>query len=696
MHDNNFFIRELSLLEFNKRVIEQASDKSVPILERLKYLCIADSNLDEFFEIKVAFLRKKLKLSDKRFLSERENNLQLLKDIRRKVNAIIKLQYDLLQKSVFRALRTKNIVFLRRRELNSAQRDWVSKYFDTHILPIINPMILEGNSPDIIGSHPFPKIQNKSLNFMVKLKGSDVFGNSPKLAVVPAPRILPRYIKLPKKISQDKDTYIFLSSLIHENVEKLFPGLKVWGCHQFRVTMNSNLVFDDEDLNDIKKSLTRLLPERKFNEAVRLEVVKDCPKDILKFLKAQYKLNDIDIYKINGPVNLNRFYSIYDDIKKKELKFSVYKPNNNTLQKAKGNKFFEDLKERDVLLHHPYNDFKIVTNFLKLAVFDKNTVAIKQTIYRTSLDSEIIKLLIKAAKRNIAVTVVIELRAKFDEENNIKIAKKLEDVGVQVTYGIRKYKTHAKALLIVRKENNQLVNYFHLATGNYNSKTASLYTDFGLISANKQIGHDIHKFFLQLTGSNKDMKYKHLFLSPLNSYKKIFKFISNEINNKKNGKDAFIRAKMNQLTERKIISKLYEASKAGVKIELFVRGECILMPGIKGLSENIKVYSTIGRYLEHSRAFFFCNNNNPKLYLSSADLMTRNIHNRVEIFFPIINKEHRERICFEAFDLQKTDNFKLWKLDSTGKYYRKSPSKGHKRLHSQDELCKIHGVMNAS
>ena len=696
MQDDNFFTRELSLLEFNKRVIAQASDKSVPILERLKYLCIADSNLDEFFEIKVAYYRTRLKFTQGSYDSVDYNNLQLLKDIRRKVNSIIKVQYDLLQRSVFRALRTKNIVFLRRRELNNAQKRWASKYFDEHILPIITPVMLEGTSPNMMGSHPFPKIQNKSLNFMVKLKGTDDFGNSPKLAFVPAPRTLSRYIKFPKRLSNNKESYIFLSSLIHENIDKLFPGLQVRGCHQFRVTMNSNLVFDDEDLNDIKKSLTRLLPERKYSEAVRLEVAKDCPTDVLKYLKTQYELTDLDIYKINGPVNLNRFYSIYDDIKLKALKFPEYKSKRESRHVNNKKEYFDYLKDNDIVLHHPYNDFKLVIGFIKAAVLDKKTRAIKQTIYRTSPNSEIIKLLIKAASRNISVTVVIELRAKFDEEQNIKIAKMLEDAGVQVTYGIRKHKTHAKALLVVREEKGKLKNYFHLGTGNYNSETASQYTDFGLISSNKEMAYDIHKFFSQLTGSNKDTRFKHLFISPINSYKKIIKLVSTEIKNKINGKDAFIRAKMNQLTERKIISKLYEASKVGVKIELYVRGECILMPGIKGLSENIKVYSTIGRYLEHSRAFFFCNNNNPKLYLSSADLMTRNIHNRVEIFFPIINKKHRERICFEAFDLQKTDNFKLWKLDSTGKYYRKSPSKGHKRLHSQDELCKIHGVMNAS
>ena len=489
---------------------------------------------------------------------------------------------------------------------------------------------------------------------------------------------------------------MFLSSIIHENIHKLFPGLKIMGCHQFRVTMNSNLVFEDEDLNDIKKSLTRLLPDRKFNQAVRLEVVKDCPTDILKFLKKQYELSDLDIYKINGPVNLSRFSSIYHDIDNKDLKFPEYKPKQQKLSAKKKSNIFDYLKNNDILLHHPYNNFKQVCDFLEAAVLDDSTLSIKQTLYRVPVASKIINLLIKAAQRNISVLVVIELRAKFDEENNIKIAKKLEDAGVQVTFGMRKYKTHAKALLIVRKEKNKLVNYSHLGTGNYHEKTAKLYTDFGLISANKELGEDVNKFFLQLTGSNATINFKHLFISPIDSRKKIMKLISAEINNMKNNKNAYIEAKMNQLTERNIISKLYEASQAGVKINLHVRGECILIPGVKGLSENIKVYSTIGRYLEHSRVFKFCNNDNPKLYLSSADWMTRNISNRIEIFFPILDENLRERIYHEVFDLPKKDNFKIWRLDSSGKYIKRTPSKGNRKSHSQDELCKIHGSFDES
>ncbi len=696
MVEENFFTRELSLLEFNRRVVAQATDKTLPIQERLNYLCIADSNLDEFFEIKVAYIRTKLKYTSGQLSSDEESDLKLLKEIRRKVNSIVKLQYDLLQKSVFRALRTKGIVFLRRRELDSKQKSWVSDYFDKQILPLINPMILESSSPDVVGSHPFPKIQNKSLNFMVKLQGTDAFGNSPKFAVVPAPRTITRYTKMPKSISNDKECYMFLSSIIHENIHKLFPGLKIRGCHQFRVTMNSNLVFEDEDLNDIKKSLTRLLPDRKFNQAVRLEVVKDCPRDILKFLKKQYELSDLDIYKINGPVNLNRFSSIYYDIDNKDLKFTPYIPKQHKLSMKKKSNIFEHLRNNDILLHHPYNDFKQVIAFLEAAVLDDSTLSIKQTLYRVPVESKIIKLLIKAAQRNISVLVVIELRAKFDEENNIKIAKKLEDAGVQVTFGMRKYKTHAKALLVVRKEKNKLVNYFHLGTGNYHEKTAKLYTDFGLISANKELAEDVNKFFLQLTGSNAKINFKHLFISPIDSRKKIIKLISQEIDNKKNNKNAYIDAKMNQLTERNIISKLYEASQAGVKINLHVRGECILMPGVKGLSENIKVYSTIGRYLEHSRVFKFCNNDNPKLYLSSADWMTRNMSNRIEIFFPVLEEALRERIYHEVFVLPKKDNFKIWRLDSSGKYIKRTPSKGNRKSHSQDELCKIHGSFDES
>ena len=690
MKENNLFTRELSLLEFNHRVVKQAADKNVPILERLKYLCIASNNLDEFFETKVAYLRKILNLKDPSFKEKNNPNYLLYKEIRKKTNLILKEQYNLLQRSVFVALRRKNIAFLRRRELNSKQKKWLRKYFIENILPILNPVGLDSTSPELSGSHPFPKVPNKSLNFMVKLTGSDAFGKVKKMAVVTAPRVLPRQIELPRKIFNGANKFIFLSSIIHENIDLLFPGLKVRGCHQFRVTMNSNLVFDDEDLQNVKDSLSKILPDRIYNEAIRLEVVNDCPNDIIRFLKKQFFLNDNDVYKVNGPVNLMRLQTIYDVIKREDLKFRKYLPNKkNNMTSSVG--AFKTISNYDYLYHHPYDSFTSIINFLKAAINDPKVVSIKQTIYRVEKNSEIIKLLCKAAQLGKEVLVVVELKAKFDEEHNIKISKLLENSGVKVTYGILGFKTHGKALLVIRRENKKLIKYTHLSTGNYNKETAKTYTDYGLITSDIDIGNDIQNYFTQLTGSNKELEYKKIVVAPFKIGKRIISSIKKEIRNKKSGKNSMIMAKLNQLTEPKIIDNLYQASQAGVEIILFVRGECRLKPGIKNLSDNIKVYSIIGRFLEHSRVYYFHNAGSKDLYLSSADLMTRNIHNRVEIMFPIESNIFKKRIVAECFELPLKDNGNAWRLDSKGRYFRKRAGRGNKKNLSQVNLCELHG-----
>ena len=484
---------------------------------------------------------------------------------------------------------------------------------------------------------------------------------------------------------------MFLASIIHENISKLFPGLKIRGCHQFRVTMNSNLEIDDEDLRDFKQSISLQLPDRKYNEAIRLEVVKDCPADIIKFLKAQYQLNDNDVYKVNGPVNLNRLVDFGKKIDDDSLKYKTYTPDGNYTLKGKPEEIFKQIKSEEFLLHHPYNSYDSVVNFLKAAVEDENVLAIKQTIYRTEKNSQIVKNLIDGVKKGKQVTAVIELSAKFDETHNIDISQKLEANGVQVTYGIIGLKTHAKAILVVRKEGKILQRYAHLGTGNYNKKTASAYTDFGYITADKDITEDIHNFFIQLTGSSKKTKYKKVYVSPFDLGKKIKNKINREIILAKKGKPALIMAKMNQLTESKIIEKLYEASKAGVKIDLFIRGECILKPGIQGLSENIRVFSTIGKFLEHTRAFYFFNNGKKDVYLSSADWMPRNIHNRIELMFPIKKDSFKNRIIKECFDMHLRDNYSLWQLDKNGNYKKRNIGKGRKKVSAQSILCNEHG-----
>ena len=686
-----FFSNMLSLLEFNKRVVAQALNKNVPILERLKFLCIASSNLDEFFEIKVAILRRQILSKSQKIGRDGYSHEERFKVTRRKVRSILDTQYGILQKSVFSALRRKNIVFLRRRELDLKQKEWVSKFFDSRILPILTPVGLDSNKPGLSSRHPFPKVQNKSLNFMVKLSGKTAYGRSSQMAVVTAPRVLPRFVELPKELSKQKKCFMFLSSIIHENISKLFPGLKIRGCHQFRVTMNSNLEIDDEDLRDFKQSISLQLPDRKYNEAIRLEVVKDCPADIIKFLKAQYQLNDNDVYKVNGPVNLNRLVDFGKKIDDDSLKYKTYTPDGNFTLKGKSEEIFKQIKSEEFLLHHPYNSYDSVVNFLKAAVEDENVLAIKQTIYRTEKNSQIVKNLIDGVKKGKQVTAVIELSAKFDETHNIDISQKLEANGVQVTYGIIGLKTHAKAILVVRKEGKFLQRYAHLGTGNYNKKTASAYTDFGYITADKDITEDIHNFFIQLTGSSKKTKYKKIYVSPFDLGKKIKNKINREIMLAKKGKPALIMAKMNQLTESKIIEKLYEASKAGVKIDLFIRGECILKPGIQGLSENIRVFSTIGKFLEHTRAFYFFNNGKKDVYLSSADWMPRNIHNRIELMFPIKKDSFKNRIIKECFDMHLRDNYSLWQLDKNGNYKKRNIGKGRKKVSAQSILCNEHG-----
>ena len=681
----------LSLLEFNKRVVAQALNKNVPILERLKFLCIASSNLDEFFEIKVAILRRQILSKSQKIGRDGYSHEERFKVTRRKVRSILDTQYGILQKSVFSALRRKNIVFLRRRELDPKQKEWVSKFFDSRILPILTPVGLDSNKPGLSSRHPFPKVQNKSLNFMVKLSGKTAYGRSSQMAVVTAPRVLPRFVELPKELNKQKKCFMFLSSIIHENITKLFPGLKIRGCHQFRVTMNSNLEIDDEDLRDFKQSISLQLPDRKYNEAIRLEVVKDCPADIIKFLKAQYQLNDNDVYKVNGPVNLNRLVDFGKKIDDDSLKYKTYTPDGNYTLKGKPEEIFKQIKSEEFLLHHPYNSYDSVVNFLKAAVEDENVLAIKQTIYRTEKNSQIVKNLIDGVKKGKQVTAVIELSAKFDETHNINISQKLEANGVQVTYGIIGLKTHAKAILVVRKEGKFLQRYTHLGTGNYNKKTASAYTDFGYITADKDITEDIHNFFIQLTGSSKKTKYKKIYVSPFDLGKKIKNKINREIMLAKKGKPALIMAKMNQLTESKIIEKLYEASKAGVKIDLFIRGECILKPGIQGLSENIRVFSTIGKFLEHTRAFYFFNNGKKDVYLSSADWMPRNIHNRIELMFPIKKDSFKNRIIKECFDMHLRDNYSLWQLDKNGNYKKRNIGKGRKKVSAQSILCNEHG-----
>ena len=683
--------REISQLQFNLRVVMQGADKSTPVLERLRFLCIASRNLDEFFEVRVAALRQLVKYGTEAQSGEGLTAQEILAEISKQAHSIVKLQYRLLQKSVLTALRKRDISFLRRHEWDKAQRQWIRQYFRRNILPILSPLGLDSR-------HPFPRVQNKSLNFMVKLAGKDAYGRSTEYAVVTAPRSLPRIVRLPDEVGNKRDSYVFLSSIIHDNLDDLFPGLKLKGCHQFRVTMDSNLFYDEEEVESLRDVLAGMLPERQYGEAVRLEVVNDCPRDIIRFLREQYQLDADSVYEVNGPVNLYRLMNFPELIDRPDLRYPPYRPKTPQTFKLlpSSGSLFDLLDRQDVLLHHPFNSFKWTIRFLREAAADPKVVAIKQTIYRTGLESDLTDILESAARSGKEVTVIIELSARFDEEANIQLAQRLEQAGAQVLYGVVGHKTHAKMMLVVRQSDDGLRRYAHLGTGNYHPVTTRLYTDYALLTSNQDLCEDVHKIFLQVASLGRAPKLSLMYQSPLTLGQGLIKKILAAAEQARKGETAIIYAKMNALTEYGIIDALYEASQAGVTIDLLVRGECRLRPGVKGLSENIRVRSIVGRFLEHTRVFYFRTGENEEMYLSSADWMTRNIHRRVETMFPVLDESIKKRIMREIFETYFADNCQSWQLEPDGTYTKTSIGRGHKRFAAQEALMAMHGEIDES
>lgn len=683
--------REISQLQFNLRVVMQGADKSTPVLERLRFLCIASRNLDEFFEVRVAALRQLVKYGTEAQSGEGLTAQEILAEISRQAHAIVKLQYRLLQKSVLTALRKRDIGFLRRHEWDRAQRQWIRQYFRRNILPILSPLGLDSR-------HPFPRVQNKSLNFMVKLAGKDAYGRSTEYAVVTAPRSLPRIVRLPDEVGNKRDSYVFLSSIIHDNLDDLFPGLRLKGCHQFRVTMDSNLFYDEEEVESLRDVLAGMLPERQYGEAVRLEVVNDCPRDIIRFLREQYQLDTDSVYEVNGPVNLYRLMNFPELIDRPDLRYPPYRP--KTPQTFKllppSGSLFDLLDRQDVLLHHPFNSFKWTIRFLREAAADPKVVAIKQTIYRTGLESDLTDILESAARSGKEVTVIIELSARFDEEANIQLAQRLEQAGAQVLYGVVGHKTHAKMMLVVRQSDDGLRRYAHLGTGNYHPVTTRLYTDYALLTSNQELCEDVHKIFLQVASLGRAPKLSLMYQSPLTLGQGLVKKILTAAGQARKGETAIIYAKMNALTEYGIIDALYEASQAGVTIDLLVRGECRLRPGVPGLSDNIRVRSIVGRFLEHTRVFYFRAGEDEEMYLSSADWMTRNIHRRVETMFPVLDESIKKRIMREIFETYAADNCQSWQMEPDGTYTKTPIGRGHKRFAAQEALMAMHGEIDES
>jgi polyphosphate kinase len=665
----NFLNRELGLLEFNRRVLAQAEDASVPLLERLKYLCIVSSNLDEFFEIRVAGLKEQAKLGGLAAGPDGLEATQILKRLYAPTHQLIARQYQLFNEELVPALAQQGIKFLRRTHWNEAQKAWVKDFFLREVMPVLTPIGLDP-------AHPFPRVLNKSLNFTVELQGKDAFGRNSARAIVQAPRVLPRAILMPPEISGCPYGFVFLSSILHAHVGELFAGMEVLGCYQFRVTRNSDLFVDEEEVKNLRISLQGELPQRHFGDAVRLEVADNCPPAMSEFLLQQFELKPEDLFRVKGPVNLVRLMRIPDQVARDDLKFAPFAPGMPVLLQKKGADMFKVLRKNDVLLHHPYQSFKPVIDFIQQAAVDPGVVAIKQTVYRTGVDSELMEALITAARNGKEVTVVVELLARFDEEANINWASRLEEVGAHVVYGVVGHKTHAKMLMVVRREDNKLRRYVHLGTGNYHPRTAKLYTDFGLFTSNEEMCADVNQVFMQLTGLGKASKLRHLWQSPFTLHTNVLAAIRNETRLAKEGKRGHVIAKMNSLLEPEIITALYEASQAGVKIELIVRGVCALRPGVAGLSENIRVLSIIGRFLEHTRIFYFRNDLAHDVYLASADWMDRNFFRRIEVCFPVLDEKLKKRVLDEGLKIYLKDNCQAWEMDCNGFWHRKSPARG--------------------
>jgi len=657
-----FLNRELSQLEFNFRVMAQAEDTSLPLLERLRYLCISCTNLDEFFEIRAATVRTALQFGGP-LIPDGMAPARALELIHTKAGKLVEAQYHCWSKILRPALAESGIRVLTRESWNKEQTQWLHDYFENDILPVLSPLGLDP-------AHPFPRILNKSLNVVVVLEGKDAFGRRGGMAIVRAPRSLPRIIQIPEEISGGKHDYVFLSAVLTAFVDDLFPGMSVKGAYQFRVTRNSELFVDEEEVENLASALKDELLSRGFRPAVRLEIAEDCPKNILNTLLENFDLSENAVYRINGPVNLSRVLQVYDLANRPELKFPPFKSRKAALDEDAP---FDSIRAGDVLLHHPYQSFSSVLDLLAAAAQDPNVLAIKQTVYRTGKDSKIIEHLIAAAHAGKDVTVVVELRARFDEEANLKLADRLQEAGVQVMYGVVGYKTHAKMMLIVRREGKTLRRYVHLGTGNYHSGTARTYTDIGLMTCDPEITADVHGMFQQLSGLAPAFKLKRLMASPFTLHKGLLKKIEREIKHARAGKPGRIIAKMNAINEDTIIRALYEASQAGVQIELIVRGACCLRPGVPGISDNITVRSVVGRFLEHSRVYWFGNDGEPEIFCSSADWMERNLLRRVETCFPILDPILAKRVFDEELANYLADNMQAWQLNAKGNYTRVLP-----------------------
>ncbi|MBC7804363.1 MAG: polyphosphate kinase 1 [Candidatus Parcubacteria bacterium] len=683
LQPSHFLNRELGLLQFNRRVFAQAADEAVPLLERLRFLTIVSSNLDEFFEIRVAGLKEQIKAGIKESGPDGRSPEEVYELVCAQARVLIGEQYRLLNSVLLPALVKQSVIFPKREDWTEPQRTWIRDYFMRELLPVLTPMGLDP-------SHPFPRVLNKSLNLAIELEGRDSFGRKSRAAIVQAPRALPRVIRLPADVAGAEYAFVFLSSILHAHVDELFSGMEVKGCHQFRVTRNSDLFVDEEEIKNMRIAIQGELLQRHFGDAVRLEVADNCSQQTVDFLLQQFGLSDTDLFRVDGPVNLYRLREVTDRVDRPDLKYPVFQPAQPPALVGQRD-IYAVLKKQDVLLHHPYESFTPVIDFIRTSVTDPRVIAIKQTVYRTGTDSELMEILIEAARRGKEVTVVVELMARFDEEANITWASRLEEVGAHVVYGVVGHKTHAKMALVVRREDgpqgSTLRRYAHLATGNYHPRTARQYTDFGLLTSSEEICSDVNEVFKQLTGLGRSSRMKHLWLSPFTLHKRVVSAVRNEVRIAKEGRPARIMAKMNALLEPELIEELYAASQAGVQIDLLVRGVCALRPGVAGLSENIRVRSVVGRFLEHTRLFCFHNEGAQDVYLSSADWMDRNFFRRIELAFPVLDPVLKARVIGEGLQAYLEDAGQGWSMDGEGGYEAPAPRRGKPRV-VQEELLR--------
>ena len=665
--------RELGQIDFNLRVLEQARDARLPLLERLRFLCISCTNLDEFFEIRCGSVRQAAELGRPAGI-DGIPPAALLERIHARAAELVDGQYHCFYDSLKPELAAQGIHLLESREWTQQQSEWLREYFHTEIMPVLSPLALDP-------AHPFPKILNKSLNVVVVVEGRDAFGREGHLAIVRAPRSLPRIIRLPEFEPGDttRHQFVFLSTVLSTFAQALFPGMCVRGAYQFRVTRNSELIVDEDDVDNLALALRDELQGRGYLRAERLEIDASCPDAVIDMLLANFELPGSALYRIHGPVNLNRAAQLYRMVDRPDLKFPPFQPR----IPAGIDAMFERLRTGDLLLHHPGDSFAPVLELVRQAADDPDVLAIKQTLYRTTRDSPIVDHLVRAARNGKDVTVVVELRARFDEEANLRLADRLQDAGVQVVYGVVGHKAHAKMLLVVRREDEILRRYVHLSTGNYHSDTARAYTDFGLMTANPDIGNDVHLIFQQLSGLSAPLKLSRLLESPFTLHRGVLERIAREAEHARQGQPARIIAKMNAINEPQVVRALYEAAQAGVQVDLIVRGACVLRPGIPGVSESIRVRSIIGRLLEHHRIWWFDNDGTPELFCSSADWLERNLLRRVEVAFPILDPGLAQRVLQEGLLDYLADNHDAWLLQPDGQYARVQAGDGEAAYSAQ-------------